>query len=457
MTSKDVFKRIKEIVSKADDSNPLSCVKAIQGMGCLAHLLKENILLAGQEAGFPCDYFDPSNIWGGDYFFVLIVWNLYKDLPEQFEKAFALPLKWVKGEGDDERLPGALRKKAEELRKKYVQAENYGLRLLPSQIRGFDYPFSLASLEMEAGSAVPVMEGALKVAHRSYRCDPSITATVCFDENGGIIGVDRETLRYKLLAAKKVGIQKVYLAKEDFEASVAPEGLDSTFSGLELQPFSENDSDSSKALMPLFSALSSTPPGEASFDVRAQFFNDLWDWGDQTRAMDFYYEYGSRLLPDLAKFCAKRSCEALNGLNGGCLVSFLSKNPGNVYIVFKAMEPSELILFHTRETSPQENPRVNDIIRMMKGVKLRLIQIPNSSGGDVQDFLDWVRNPFEDNFIEDRSKPVVFDITPGPKPVSFCLYHKLKKYIKACLYLSCEMDRGKNILNTERILRLWFE
>ncbi|MBL8897341.1 MAG: hypothetical protein JNM84_06925 [Planctomycetes bacterium] len=280
---------------------------------------------------------------------VLVAWTgaRFQGLVERglLRGAFVLPVQWKRDEHHDVRLPRALIAEADRVCRRFEgTSSRWGLQ---SGIAA-----DLSGLEMEAKSAWAILAASLQLVRCGLRCRIGVTATACFDEADGLSGVEKRTIRSKLVAAQEAGLDLVFVADVDREETRAS-ARELKIKAGELR----DDRDGNGArrlrqiLTPLLRELSQEPEASAPLEQRKAHFGFISE-GSQIRSNPRAREYYKQaLLADLLERCARRSREALKGIaRGGTLITFLTLDPLGALFAAHAVQPRRIYCFHTAES-----------------------------------------------------------------------------------------------------------
>lgn len=365
------------------------------------------------------------------------------DDPEEvplMRPAFVLPLRWVQSaaegsspsadtggaeheagkelrHGDRETLPGemlpgemlpgeltALRDRVlDELSgSPQVGAKRWTLRLAGElgtpDLRRFD-------LACESGWAS--LAAGLLVAAEGGTPDERVFATGCWSKGAGIRPVGEEHLAAKLTVAVELGATHFFVP--DSQASRARALVHKRCAGpLEIGSLYESTPDPRRALRDYLRHFDLPPDRGASRDSRRRYYLRQ---GDEAWAKEYYRQ---NLLPEIIEHCRSQLYAAGWTDRPTHLVTIASDNSELVPLGIEVLRPARCLVVYTEDYAAK-----TALTRGMARNNTVGCEVHERGFADLDALREGMREAIEEFLTGSDAERVVFDLTPGPKDVSF--------------------------------------
>jgi hypothetical protein len=344
--------------------------------------------------------------------------------------AFVLPLRWVQNAADGPCPPadtgGAEHEAAEELRQTdhaMLPGDLTSLRdrvldeLRGSpQVAGRRWTLQLAAelgapdlrrFDLACASGWASLAAGLLVAAEGGVPDEHVFATGCWSPGAGIRPVGEEHLAAKLTVASELGARHFFVP--DSQASRARDLVDERCAEpLEIGTLYESAPDARRALRDYLRQFDLPPDRGASRDSRRRYYLRQ---GDEAWAKEYYRR---NLLPEIIEHCRSQLHAAGWTDRPTHLVTIASDNSELVPLGIEVLRPASCLVVYTEDyaakTALTRGMAVNNTVGC---------EVHERGFADLEDLRAGMREAIQEFLNGSGAERVVFDLTPGPKDISF--------------------------------------
>jgi hypothetical protein len=320
----------------------------------------------------------------------------------RLRRAFLLPLRWGRGEGDDLALPPDLLRVADDVRR-HTNLSGWGLRLSSAlgpdgmDLREVDFTFDSAWVALAGGLITDAEGGSTR---------PWVWATGTWAEGGGIGDVDH--LEAKLALARDWPVEEVYLPER--QAAAAPAGR-YTVGALRQGP-----RDWRQAMGEYLASLDVVPPvpepgDEPAFQACVRYYLRRPDHAEGINRF-----YRTHLLRRVADHCRRQVRSACQPTH---LVTVVSTSPELAALSAATFGAPNRLLLHTSDDKQKEAAHT---IKKFLDEDLKLAGTTEpasfSKGPDMAQQMIDLGNQF---LLGVPAGKVVIDLKPGNKKMTYAL------------------------------------
>ncbi|MCX7700220.1 MAG: hypothetical protein N2039_05035 [Gemmataceae bacterium] len=283
----------------------------------------------------------------------------------------------------------------------------------------------IPELKLDASSGWAALAAGLLVAAEGGRLDTGVWASARWDHGiQPVADLDR-----KLALARDFGVHTFFVpGSQLLEAERLAQQLQAT---IKVKPLLDGELNPRKALKPYLQHLKVRPTLEDSQEDRRGYFlsPDL----DAGEASDYYRQY---LLPDIIQRC--RADDSLKTLPApDALITIASDNPDLVILGIEVHRPRRCLVLYTTD-------KANATASARQAAKENSVgcQVYEQSFNDLEDLRANMSETIARFIAHHKPESILFDLTPGPKDISFSLMLDVAPSKSMFYYLKHQIEQS---------------